>query len=222
MKTNTSHFLFVSRSARSLWFQISILLLSLACHRPEPVQPTNSNQDSPENSEEPALRMDADRIPPGPHKDWKIWIGGWGKLKIGMKLAEVTDLLSFSLDSQTDPEPGQECFVLVPADAPASYSFMFIGHGEAAILARIYISATRTQTISGISVGSPDSAVRRAYGAKLHEEPHKYVDGWKELIYTPVDDQDKHLRLVFTTDGESVKKISVGRLPEVLYVEGCS
>lgn len=201
-------------------------IFAASCQPQESGQPSEdsggTDSQTEDASRETALNADPDRPLPGEHNDWRISLTGWGKLKIGMTLADVRKTLPFTIDSMSDLDPGQECFVLIPSDAPESYAFMFVGAGEKAKLARIYVDASGPETISGISVGTSEAAVRKAYGAKIQEEPHKYVEGWKQLIFVPEDASDKHLRLVFTTDGNLVQQISVGRLPEILNDEACN
>jgi hypothetical protein len=182
-------------------------------------QPVHPGSDE---SEDTSLMVDPDRELPGPHNKWTISLRGWGPLKIGMSLEDTRKLLPFALDSQADPESDQQCFVMVPADSLESYAFMFIGKGESARLARIYFDTRVVRTLSGISVGSKESEVHNLYGTKIQEQPHKYVEGWKNLVFLPVDDADKHLRIIFTSDGQFIQQISVGKLPEIEYVESCN
>ena len=72
-------------------------------------------------------------------------------------------------------------------------------------------------------VSHPASKAIKLYrGTKIQEQPHKYVEGWKNLVFLPVDDADKHLRIIFTSDGQFIQQISVGKLPEIEYVESCN
>ncbi|MBU42126.1 MAG: hypothetical protein CMN76_02815 [Spirochaetaceae bacterium] len=212
----------------SFAFFLTTLTVSLsvpACQRPDPKETAqDSSQDvsGAEETSHTALISDPNQVLPGAHNDWKIWLGGWGKVEIGHSLTQVRKTLPFAIDSMTDPEPGQECFVLIPADAPESYAFMFVGEGDKAKLVRIFIDVSGIRTISGISIGSSEADVRKAYGPKIKEETHKYVEGWKQLIFVPSEESDKHLRLVFTSDGTRVQQISVGRLPEILDAEACN
>lgn len=209
------------QAAWAICLLLLVAILFVSCKQSSTVQDNGKNTNATQ-TEESNLVMDPNANPPGEHRDWKVSLRGWGKLKIGMSLQETKRLLPFGLDSINDIEPGQECSVLVPADAPSSYAFMFTGNGDSATLVRIYIDVPSVHTLSGISVGSKESDVQKAYGSKLKTEPHKYVEGWKDLIYVPVDEADKNLRLVFTTDGKVVQQMSVGRLPEILYSEACN
>ncbi len=84
-------------------------------------------------------------------------------------------------------------------------------------LARIDVYKGTWQTSAGIGLGDTEADVRAAY-PRLRTQPHKYEPDGKYLILP-----GKHRRIVFETDGDGVVTgIRSGRVPEVMFVEGCS
>ncbi len=84
-------------------------------------------------------------------------------------------------------------------------------------LARVYIGSGAWRTSLGIGLGDTASAVRSRY-PRLRTEPHAYdPDGQYLIVRGP------RRRVVFETDGnDEVTGIRGGRVPEVMYVEGCA
>lgn len=104
-----------------------------------------------------------------------------------------------------------------PADAPRGVSFMI----ENGSIVRVDVDSAGPKTAEGIGIGSPESAIRAAYGQHLTIQLHKYQweAGWKYFLYLPADDSLN--AIVFETDGTAVRTFRAGRRPQVEYVERC-
>ena len=84
-------------------------------------------------------------------------------------------------------------------------------------LRRVTVGTKRYETKAGLTVGDPQSAIRKAYGKRAQRSPHAYdPDGF----YFDVDNGRRGLR--FETDGDEITLIHGGRLPELGFVEACS
>lgn len=76
------------------------------------------------------------------------------------------------------------------------------------------------RTPSGITIGSTERAIRRAYGDRLRVEPHRYVRGGHYFFLTRR--HAPHWRIRFDTNGAGrVTHIGFGARA-VSYVEGCA
>jgi hypothetical protein len=113
--------------------------------------------------------------------------------------------------------PDTGCHYWRPAEAPRGVSFM-IEHG---IIVRADVDSAGVETGEGIGIGSPESAIRAAYGQHLTVQLHKYQweAGWKYFLYLPAGDSLN--AIVFETDGKAVRTFRAGRRPQVQYVERC-
>lgn len=162
---------------------------------------------------------------------------GWGPLKIGMTLAEVTAALGPDSDPQAvggaDPE---SCDQFRPQRAPEGMLLMV----EKGQLTRIsLIRDNKVKTDRGLGLGIPAAQVRAAYGDKLQATPHKYGEPPQEYLTVwatggavppragadipgdqPVPPTSRGIQYEVNASG-NVGAIHAGG-PSILYVEGCS
>lgn len=145
---------------------------------------------------------------------WRIDATKAGAVRFGMSPEEAAAALGAPLD---DSFPAQGCDYWSPASVPRGLRFMI----EDRRVVRVDVDSVGPATPEGITVGSPISQVRAAYGSRLREEPHKYQweSGWRYL--TLVAD-DSARALVFEVDSFVVRSYRAGLLPPVTYVEHCS
>ncbi len=145
----------------------------------------------------------------------KLAIDGIGPIRVGMTIQQAeasarTQLLS----------PGSKldnCWYVKPQGGPRDLSFMVID-GQ---IARVDISGNSPiTTVSGARIGDSEDRIKSLYAVRI--TPHEYVRGGHYLTFVPNDTSDQQYRMVFETDGNRVKLIRSGRLPEVEYVEGCA
>lgn len=153
---------------------------------------------------------------------------GWGPLKIGMTLAELTAAMGpdANPDAVGGPDP-ESCDEFRPANAPEGLFVMI----EAGKLTRISLSELSTlKTDKGLGLGDTAATVKAAYGAAAQASPHKYQDAPAEYITvwdggprTEPYVQDEAARgLVYEIDGTGkVGAIHAGG-PSIQYVEGCA
>lgn len=147
----------------------------------------------------------------------KAVINGLGPVKVGMTPAEATRAAGIEITKSpgaNDPT----CTYYKPGRGLTGVSFMVV-NGK---IARIDIDNPRITTRSGARVGDSEEKVKSLYGNTLTVQPHKYVPRGHYLIFTPKDAADKNYRLLFETDGKKVTRWRIGKVPEVMWVEGCS
>jgi hypothetical protein len=84
-------------------------------------------------------------------------------------------------------------------------------------LARVGIYRGTWRTILGIQIGDSEAEVRERY-PRLRTRPHPYdPDGQYLIVPGP------NRRVVFETDGnDEVTSFRGGRMPEIMYIEGCA
>lgn len=194
------------------------LALTTACSREGDPAPVENVSAAPDAVVEESV--DDDRAAPP-----ALGADGWGLLRIGMTVEEVTAALgaNASPDGLGDPA---ECDEFRPARAPAGLFVMI----EENRLTRISISnGSAIATPEGIRVGDAASAVTRAYGDRVHDSPHEYVgpQGRYLTIWTTGDTpapyvEDEAARGIrYETDEDgNVRTIHAGG-PSIQYVEGC-
>lgn len=152
---------------------------------------------------------------------------GWGSLRIGMSLAEVTAAAGPDSDPAAvgGPDP-QSCDIFRPAHAPEGLRVMI----EDGRLARISLSApTPVKTDRGLGPGDAAAAVKTAYGSSLKAIPHEYEEAPAEYLTAwargsggrPESETPdaRGIRYVVDRDGR-VSAIHAGG-PGIQYVEGC-
>ncbi len=84
-------------------------------------------------------------------------------------------------------------------------------------LARVGIYRGTWRTIVGVQIGDTEDEVRERY-PRLRTRPHPYdPDGQYLIVPGP------NRRVVFETDGnDEVTSFRGGRMPEIMYIEGCA
>ena len=152
---------------------------------------------------------------------------GYGPLRIGMSLAEVTAAYGpkANADSVGGPDPAQ-CDQFHPARAPEGMLVML----ENGRLTRItLIRESRIKTDRGIGLGDTSAAVLAAYGTAARVSPHKYVDApasyitvWTRNAPAAESAVPPSARgLVFEIDARERVNFIHGGGPSIQYVEGC-
>ena len=154
---------------------------------------------------------------------------GWGPLRIGMSKAAVTQALGpdSNPNDVNGPEP-ESCEIYRPENAPQGMMVMFVD-GR---LARITLAdGSDVKTTTGIGVGSPVSAILKAYGTRAQASPHQYEsapaeyrtvwstggNGGQSYVQNPAA---RGIRFEINGEGR-VQFIHAGG-PAIQYVEGCA
>ncbi len=150
---------------------------------------------------------------------YAIHTTGWGPVKIGMSKEKVEAVSGYKLNPFfNDPEYSCKTFVLDKSDL--KIEFMFTKNGNNYGLSRIYVSDSQIKTSSNTGIGSSKSDILKAYN-KIEVKNNLYTD-CENLVYVPNDKSESLYRISFETDNKGiVTKYSVGKLPEIYFLEGC-
>ena len=205
---------------------LAALALLAACGSTadEPANMTNAAAAQAPAPAEPASNAAA----PAPAAEPVLTAEGYGPLRIGMTLAEVTAALGADSDPGAvgGPEP-ESCDQFRPARAPEGLLVMIEEgrltrislHGEAAVA-----------TDRGLRLGATPAQVRAAYGAAVEAEPHEYQDPPAEYLTIRAkggnsapggvaEPGSRGIRYEVGQEGR-VETIHAGG-PSIQYVEGC-
>ena len=135
-----------------------------------------------------------------------------------MSRAEAEKALGKKLRLQSaDPSTLSECANASSPDRNASYMFQKFR------VVRVDVGKKGITTPEGLGVGSPEDALRSAYGARARFTAHPYGNGngpndWHYVSIHLSAERD----LLFETDGKRVTSFRVGLPQAVSLIEGCS
>jgi hypothetical protein len=154
---------------------------------------------------------DADAVEEVGSVRWRLGLHGIGAVRPGMSLAEATTAVGVEAD---DPTPQAECRYVTFAVVPVGVSFMIVGD----TVRRVDVRAGDVTTDRGARIGDPESRILELYADDLERMPHKYAPDGEYLVTSSPDSLS---RLVFETEADTVTRMRVGLVPQVLWVEGC-
>ena len=150
-------------------------------------------------------------IPAGAHARLsygdRITTRGLGPVEIGMTISQASDAVGREIEIQQVNEP---CGGGVLSNR---FRTSVLTTGD--IVTRIYIGSRAFRTRKNVGIGTSERTLRRRYGRLLVAGRNFYT---REPQY---EYRRGNRRIVFDTNKGRVRYISVGRLPEILYVEGC-
>ena len=152
--------------------------------------------------------------PSSPTAGWTVSPTGIGTVRAEMTLAQASRQVGTELRL---PPAAERCAYVQPIAGLDSVMFMVVD-GR---IARVDVTGGRIATAEGARTGDPEARIRNLYAGRLEEQPHEYTNG-RYLIVRPPERADSAYRLVFETDGNRVTRYRSGRLPEVMWVEGCA
>ncbi|MFN4092492.1 MAG: hypothetical protein ACK4FG_06315 [Brevundimonas sp.] len=190
---------------------VSMAALTLAACQP-PAGPTPAPTEPPVTTPTPPVDANA------------VTGEGWGALRIGMTLAEITAALGPDADlaavGGADP---MACDQFRPERAPEGMLLMV----EEGRLSRIsLIRASTLKTDRGFGLGDSAAAIKAAYGsgavASLHKyeaPPAEYITAWSKA---PGDVPGAERGIVYEIGGDGLVKAIHAGGPSIEYVEGCS
>lgn len=146
---------------------------------------------------------------------------GWGPLRIGMTLAEVTAAAGEDAHPEQVGGPDPEaCDQFRPVRAPEGMLVMI----ERGHLTRISLSGgADVETQDGFRVGDAAGEIKAAYGDRVVISPHEYGVAPAEYItlwIRPMSDIEPRGIVYEIGDDGRVKHIHAGG-PSIRYVEGC-
>lgn len=140
---------------------------------------------------------------------------GIGPLRAGMTIAEARAAVpSFSVLKGAEKDA---CEYATVVGLPAGVRVMV----ESGIIGRVDVDSGGPGTAEGARVGDTEASVHRLYTNRVTVSPHKYTDGHYLTVRSASSGDTVH-RLVFETNQGKVTHYRAGRVPQVLYVEGCS
>jgi hypothetical protein len=160
---------------------------------------------------------------------------GWGPLRIGMARAEVVAALGEDANPNAVGGPDPEaCDQFRPARAPEGMLVMI----QRNVLTRISLQDNTTlKTDRGFGIGDNAAAIKAAYGADAHVQPHhylglpaEYITVWTTLGggtlnehgWLPENTTPNARGIRYETNAEgAVTAVHAGG-PSIQYVEGCS
>ena len=208
---------------------LTLLVALVACTAEQPkssqgraVPDTGSVSSSADAASTPAPGNESIESPAEDRSDAEtLTPDGWGPLRIGMSLAEITAAAGADADPGAvgGPDPAR-CDEFRPGDAPDGVLVMV----ENGVLTRISVSRNRRiRTPEGLRIGDAESRVLSEYGSRAQIEPHrywqapaKYITVWRE---PPSSANPRGIRYEIDSDG-NVAHIRAGG-PGIEYVEGC-
>ena len=200
-----------------------------ACDRPEtPAEPSSAaSATSANNDAAPAVASPPAAATPAVTDRNLVSADGWGPLRVGMTVAEVT--AAVGADSQPNAVGGADpasCDEFHPARAPEGLRVMMVDDR----LARITLARAATlKTDRGFGLGDAASAIKASYGGAVIAQPHKYQSAPAEDLFAwtrggstayVVDPSARGVRYEIGADGK-VMAIHAGG-PAIQYVEGCA
>jgi hypothetical protein len=135
---------------------------------------------------------------------------GVGRARIGASAAQLREAGALPAAG-----PDAACRIVAVDWLPSGTRVMLIND----TVARVDVdSLSSVRTVDGAGVGDSETRIRQLY-ATVQSSPHKYVDKGHYLSVASPNDSTR--RIVFETDGSTVRRYRVGRQPEVDFVEGC-
>ncbi|MGN7918022.1 lectin [Lysobacter sp. ESA13C] len=172
----------------------------------------------------PANDQPVEDVPPAtapavtpPASDTLARFDGYGDLRFGMSAEDARKAWGGELKGEAAADGG--CYYLRPiwAQNAAEFGFM-IENGK---FARVDVGNDKETAPGGGKRGMSADEIRKLYAGRVEEQPHKYVDGGKNLRIG--DAGGGAGALVFETDAAGkVTAWRIGVPPQVDYVEGCS
>jgi hypothetical protein len=175
----------------------------------EPPAPDQSQQEQLAGSTQPPPRNDAAVIN----------FEGFGPAHFGDNEEAVRVSWGRPLKA-SKPAPGATCYYLVQDPQPegaAGIAFML----EDGRFVRYDVDVPLQVAPGDIVVGDTVEKVSAAHAGHSEEQPHKYVEGAKNLIVTPPAGGTARLVFEISPQGR-VERWRIGLPPQIFYVEGCS
>jgi hypothetical protein len=155
-----------------------------------------------------SARAEAAGQQPNLHR-WRMTRHGFGRLKVGLTRAKI------------ERRTGRRLRFAYNTGSCAIWSIRGVrGLGIMTIrgrLARVDAHRGTWRTSEGIQIGDTEQEIRERY-PRLRTAPHPYVPDGQYLIV-----RGAKRRVVFETDGnDRVTSFRGGRVPPVMYIEGCA
>lgn len=143
---------------------------------------------------------------------------GFGPAKFGASEEEVRMAWGRPLEAGT-PAEGATCYQLRMEPMPENGKgilFLF----EDGKFARYDVDVPLHVAPGDLTTGMTADKVEAAFPGRVESQPHKYVEGARNLVVSP--ENGGEARLVFETDAAgTIVSWRIGLPPQIHYVEGC-
>jgi hypothetical protein len=144
----------------------------------------------------------------------KVEFDGIGPVKVGMTVTQASRIIGHRL------VPGVQgrCSSFKPQNDTDNISFVVVGNH----IARVDIEeGSRVKTLKGAGIGNTEAQIKSLYPGQIKVTPSKNGYNGHLLTLIPNESHERDYRIVFETDGDSVIRYSVGKLPEIKFVGSC-
>lgn len=171
---------------------------------------------------DPAAAQTVARTTPSRSADFRILTTtSLGPVRIGMTVQDAARALGSGL-APRQPFETEACWIASRVDGRDPGIFYMISNGR---IRRIDIrsynkNVPRVMSDRGVTIGSTEQDVHRAYGGRVQMKPHPYTapDGHYLLISAP----DERGGYIFETLHGKVTDFRAGVRPYLDYIEGCA
>jgi hypothetical protein len=151
----------------------------------------------------------------------KLALNGIGPIRVGMTIDEASQAAGVKSVKLFGGFSTEYCTYIELLGVPKGINFMVTKNR----IARVDISNKRISTIRGAKIGDTEDRIFSLYPGQIKATRHEYAwrtfNNAKYLTFVPKDDADKNYRIVFETSKNRVFSFHSGKLPEVMYIEGC-
>lgn len=144
----------------------------------------------------------------------RLAINGIGPIRVGMTVAEAERVSGVRL---VRAYGDAACAVVAPQGEPEDLRFV-VTNGR---IATVETFNPLIQTVSGANVGDTVDEVLAMYRGRLEVRPSETLPDGQDLVFVPRDQGDRTFRVYFVTQNGKVIEMRAGRLPEVIWPEGC-
>jgi hypothetical protein len=144
---------------------------------------------------------------------WCLGLGSLGPVRTGMSVEQVLALADWpGLERK---QPAGECWYLRYDAAGANFDLMIIRDQVVRIELK---DGSKLHTLGGARLGSSEAELKRLFGTRLVQQPHKYDPEGRTFTFRS-SDQEHGMR--FETSRGKVTAIQSGPWEHLHYVEGC-
>ena len=150
-------------------------------------------------------------------KQSKLAIDGLGSVEVGMTVAQASQAAGVQL-VPLDPNASPLCSDYKPVKGLEGVRFMVTDEGR---ISRVDLDSNRITTIQGARIGDTEAHIKLLYPRQIQVRPLPNSVNGHYLVVLPHKSSQKNFRLIFETDGQRVRRMRSGKLPEVGFIGGC-
>jgi tetratricopeptide (TPR) repeat protein len=143
----------------------------------------------------------------------RLRTNGIGSVLVGMTINQAEQASKYKFKETL--RSGQ-CIQYDLQEGPKALWFL-VNQGQ---IATVNVGNRQVATLRGVRIGDSEARVKELYRGQLQFS--KDTPGSHQLIFIPKDAADRNYRLIFTINSQGkVSGYRAGRLPEVMWQEGC-